>query len=97
MVLATIEIFGPERCLFASNFPVDRLASDYDAIWRAFDQITADFSADERRKLFHDNAAHFYRLGKYPAPLCASAPVHSSVLQDALQAPISILDRGDPP
>jgi len=62
LVLATIEIFGPERCLFASNFPVDRLASDYDAIWRAFDQITAGCSADERRKLFHDNAAHFYRL-----------------------------------
>ena len=65
LVLATIEIFGPERCLFASNFPVDKLASDYDRIWQAFDQITTDFSADERRKLFHDNAAHFYRL---PSP-----------------------------
>jgi predicted TIM-barrel fold metal-dependent hydrolase len=64
LVLSTIEIFGPERCLFASNFPVDKLASDYDAIWQAFDLITADFSADERRKLFHDNAAHFYRLGE---------------------------------
>jgi predicted TIM-barrel fold metal-dependent hydrolase len=62
LVLATIEIFGPERCLFASNFPVDKLASDYDAIWQAFDEITADFSADERRKLFHDNAARLYRL-----------------------------------
>lgn len=63
LVLDTIEIFGPERCLFASNFPVDRLASGYDAIWHAFDQITAEFSEPERRKLFHDNAAHFYRLG----------------------------------
>jgi predicted TIM-barrel fold metal-dependent hydrolase len=63
LVLDTIDIFGVERCLFASNFPVDRLASGYDAIWRAFDRITADFSGDERRALFHDNAARFYRLG----------------------------------
>jgi predicted TIM-barrel fold metal-dependent hydrolase len=64
LVLDTIAIFGVDRCLFASNFPVDKLASDYDAISTAFDQITADFSESERRKLFHDNAAHFYRLGK---------------------------------
>ena len=62
LVLDTIEIFGADRCMFASNFPVDRLHSDYDAIWRAFDQITADFSADERHALFHDNAARFYVL-----------------------------------
>jgi predicted TIM-barrel fold metal-dependent hydrolase len=61
-VLDTIEIFGTGRCLFASNFPVDRLHGDHDAIWQAFDRITGDFSADERRALFHDNAAHFYRL-----------------------------------
>jgi predicted TIM-barrel fold metal-dependent hydrolase len=61
-VLDTIEIFGIERCMFASNFPVDKLASDYDAIWIAFDRLTADFSEDERRQLFHDNAARFYRL-----------------------------------
>ena len=64
LVLDTIAIFGIERCLFASNFPVDKLANDYDTIWQAFDQITADFSEDERQKLFHDNAAHFYRLGR---------------------------------
>jgi len=61
-VLDTIEIFGPERCLFASNFPVDRLQSSYDALWQAFDQITADFSEPERRMLFHDNAIRYYRL-----------------------------------
>ena len=63
LVLDTIAIFGIERCLFASNFPVDKLHGGYDAIWCAFDQITADFSEDERRQLFHDNAARFYRLG----------------------------------
>ena len=61
-VLDTIEIFGVERCMFASNFPVDRLHSDYDAIWTAFDRITADFSETERRQLFHDNALRLYRL-----------------------------------
>ena len=61
-VLDTIEIFGTDRCMFASNFPVDKLHADYHAIWRAFDRITADFSQAERRALFHDNAARFYRL-----------------------------------
>jgi predicted TIM-barrel fold metal-dependent hydrolase len=61
-VLDTIEIFGIERCMFGSNFPVDRLSSDYDAIWNAFDRITADFSEPERRALFRDNAIRFYRL-----------------------------------
>jgi predicted TIM-barrel fold metal-dependent hydrolase len=60
--LDTIDIFGIDRCMFASNFPVDKLHADYRAVWQAFDQITADFSPDERRKLFHDNAARFYRL-----------------------------------
>jgi len=62
-VLDTIGIFGTARCMFASNFPVDKLHGDYDAIWNAFDRLTADFSDAERRALFHDNAARFYRLG----------------------------------
>ncbi|MEZ5666847.1 MAG: amidohydrolase family protein [Alphaproteobacteria bacterium] len=61
-VLETIEMFGVARCLFASNFPVDKLYSGYAAIWQAFDAITAGFSADERRALFHDNAARLYRI-----------------------------------
>lgn len=61
-VLETIDIFGTGRCLFASNFPVDGLFSDYATLWRAFDTITADFSAAERTALFHDNAVRLYRL-----------------------------------
>jgi predicted TIM-barrel fold metal-dependent hydrolase len=61
-VLDTIDIFGTDRCMFASNFPVDKLHADYGAIWAAFDQITADSSAGERRQLFYDNAERFYRL-----------------------------------
>jgi len=61
-VIDTIDVFGIDRCMFASNFPVDKLSSGYDQIWQAFDQLTADFGAEERQKLFHDNAARFYRL-----------------------------------
>ena len=63
-MLDTIDLFGPDRCPFAPNFRADRLASDYDAIWQASDEITPDFAEGERRKLLHDNAAHVYRLGR---------------------------------
>ena len=46
----------------AGKLPVDKLHGDYDRIWNAFDRITAHFSEAERRHLFHDNAARFYRL-----------------------------------
>jgi predicted TIM-barrel fold metal-dependent hydrolase len=61
-VLQTIEVFGVPRCMFGSNFPVDKLYSDFDALYAAFREITKSFSADERRMLFHDNAARYYRL-----------------------------------
>jgi predicted TIM-barrel fold metal-dependent hydrolase len=48
--------------MFASNFPVDRLFSSYDAVFDAFKAITRDFSAGERGALFHDNAERVYRL-----------------------------------
>ena len=62
IVLDTIDAFGIERCMFASNFPVDRLCATYDAIFNGFKTITADFDDEERVKLFHDNAARIYRL-----------------------------------
>ncbi len=61
-VLDTIEIVGVDRCMFASNFPVDSLFSDYAAVWTAYDEITSDFSASDRAKLFHDNAERYYRI-----------------------------------
>lgn len=61
-VLDALEIFGVGRSMFASNFPVDKLFSDYDAIWDAFDEITADLSAAEREKLFVTNAEATYRI-----------------------------------
>jgi predicted TIM-barrel fold metal-dependent hydrolase len=61
-VLETLDTFGIDRCMFASNFPVDKLYSDFDTLYGAFHSITADFSPDEKRRLFHDNAARYYRL-----------------------------------
>ncbi len=61
-VEGTIEIFGVDRCMFASNFPVDSLTSDYTAIWSAYDEITSGLPETDRQKLFHDNAVKFYRL-----------------------------------
>ncbi|MGH7118472.1 MAG: amidohydrolase family protein [Acetobacteraceae bacterium] len=61
-LLETIAIFGTRRAMFSSNFPVDKLYSDFDTLYGAFDSITADFSADERNRLFSDNARHWYRL-----------------------------------
>jgi predicted TIM-barrel fold metal-dependent hydrolase len=61
-VLETIAAFGTDRCMFASNFPVDRLYSSFDTLFDAFDDIVMDFSVDERRALFAENARRFYRL-----------------------------------
>ena len=61
-VEGTIEIFGVDRCMFASNFPVDSLTSDYTAIWSAYDVITSGLPDEDRRRLFHDNAVKFYQL-----------------------------------
>lgn len=62
VVLAAIELFGTERSMFASNFPVDSLRHSFDAIYSAFDEITRAFSDAARRALFHDNAVRIYRM-----------------------------------
>lgn len=57
-----IEVFGPGRCLFASNFPVDKLMSDYDTVWNLFRSVIADFSADEQSAILRTNAERVYRI-----------------------------------
>jgi len=61
-VLTIIDAFGPRRCMFGSNFPVDKLYSSYEALFDAFDVITKDFSAAERDELFAGTAERFYRI-----------------------------------
>ena len=58
----TIELFGVERCMFESNFPVDKLSCSYRVLWNSFKRLTAGWSAVERAYLFHDTAAQVYRL-----------------------------------
>jgi predicted TIM-barrel fold metal-dependent hydrolase len=57
-----IERFGVERCMFESNFPVDKQSCSYDVLWNAFKRIVADASASDKAALFHDNATRVYRL-----------------------------------
>jgi len=59
----TIELFGVERCMFESNFPVEQLSCSYNVLWNSFKRLTADYSAAEKAALFHDTAAKVYRLG----------------------------------
>jgi predicted TIM-barrel fold metal-dependent hydrolase len=61
--LRMVDRFGPARCMFESNFPVDKLSCSYGVLWNAFKRIGARFSREERSALFHDTAAHVYRLG----------------------------------
>ena len=59
---ACIECFGVERCMFESNFPVDRASCSYTIQWNAFKRLTQGYSPAERSALFHDTAARVYRL-----------------------------------
>ena len=57
-----IELFGAQRCVFESNFPVDKAMYDYITLWNAFKRLASGASESERAALFHDNAARFYRI-----------------------------------
>jgi predicted TIM-barrel fold metal-dependent hydrolase len=57
-----IECFGADRCLFESNFPVDRMSVSYRVLWNALKKIARDASADERDALFAGTATRVYRL-----------------------------------
>jgi len=62
VVLETIDIFGVDRCMFGSNYPVDRLYAPYGTILRGFQTITSRFSFSERRLMFCENAMRWYRI-----------------------------------
>ncbi len=60
--LHAIESFGPDRCMFESNFPVDKASVSYHVVWNAFKKMTADFTEDEKDALFYSTAARVYKL-----------------------------------
>ena len=57
-----IEAFGIDRCMFESNFPVDKVSASYGVLWNSFKRITAGYSSPEKAMLYHDNAARIYSL-----------------------------------
>jgi len=62
--LHAIECFGPERCMFESNFPVDRLSLSYHVLWNGFKKMVKDFSESEKHMLFYGTAEKVYRLAE---------------------------------
>ncbi|MBV8622122.1 MAG: amidohydrolase family protein [Herbaspirillum sp.] len=57
-----IDLFGPQRCMFESNFPVDKGMFGYVSLWNAFKRLTVSLSAQERAALFGDTAREVYRM-----------------------------------
>ena len=57
-----VEAFGPTRCMFESNFPVDLGSCAYDVLWNAFKRLAAGASAGDKTALFSDTARRVYRL-----------------------------------
>ena len=57
-----IDCFGPDRCMFESNFPVDKVSVSYPVLWNAFKLIASAYTEAERDSLFHDTARRVYRL-----------------------------------
>lgn len=62
--LHMIDCFGPERCMFESNFPVDRLSINYHVLFNAYKKMAARYSQNEQHALFYGTAEHVYKLGE---------------------------------
>ena len=60
--LFCIEQFGADRCMFESNFPVDKVSYSYNVLWNAFKRVAGSFSDEEKVALFRGTAERFYRL-----------------------------------
>ena len=61
-----IEQFGPERCMFESNFPPDKVSFSYNVMYNAFKRLSRAYSPAERAALFYDTAAKVYRIDVEP-------------------------------
>ena len=57
-----IERFGPDRCMFESNFPVDKVSFSYHVMYNAFKRLSQGYTAAERAAMFHDTATRVYRI-----------------------------------
>ena len=61
-LMHAIEAFGPDRCMFESNFPVDKLSVAYAVVWNAFKKLVVDFSEAEKESLFRGTARRVYGM-----------------------------------
>lgn len=61
-IYETINMFGFERCMYESNFPVDKGSCSYGSLWNAFKIISEDMSEEEKNKLFYENASRIYKI-----------------------------------
>jgi predicted TIM-barrel fold metal-dependent hydrolase len=59
---ACVELFGPTRCMFESNFPPDKKTCDYGILWNAFKRVASQYTAADKAALFRATAATAYRL-----------------------------------
>lgn len=57
-----IELLGADRCMFESNFPVDKVSCSYNVLWNSFKRITVNYSAADKAALYHDTATRIYRI-----------------------------------
>lgn len=66
VINTVLDIFGPDRCMFGSNFPVDKLHTSYEKIWTAYLEIVMQYqpelSLTQKQDLFKGNCAAFYKL-----------------------------------
>jgi predicted TIM-barrel fold metal-dependent hydrolase len=58
----TVAMFGADRCLFGSNFPIEKLWTDYRTLYRNFRMAIADLTETEQAAILHDTAARLYRI-----------------------------------
>jgi predicted TIM-barrel fold metal-dependent hydrolase len=82
-ILRCIDIFGPARCMFELNFPVDKCSYSYSVGLNAFKRIAASFGQDEKDDLFYRSAKAFYRI----ADLDISPAKHSQRPRGAVDRP----------
>jgi len=62
LIERTIDIFGTDRCLFGSNFPIEKLWTSYAQLIEVFQSCLVRYSGPERRAILHDNASRIYRV-----------------------------------
>ncbi|KAA1189263.1 amidohydrolase family protein [Pseudohalioglobus sediminis] len=62
LITEVVDIFGPGRVMFGSNFPVDKLYNSYEALWRCYNAATSQYTATEREQMFYHTAADFYGI-----------------------------------